>query len=326
MLNVGRKEWFRLGLIRLLFLAVFLLGTAELVLGVTSNVLAAGRQADSQLSDCTSRLHEPYFGSRVVVETNEVACNDLTSFGGTVAIDGILRGKILAFGSNVVVTGTVYGNIYVYGGKITLQSGSHVHGNIYIYGGQSDKDQNSQLDGSIIDRTGRVDDLLISNGGFSFPFWSILTWVALGMLLTSLLPEHVMLVRTTVVHKMRRSFIIGLLSILLAPLVMVVSIALILSIPLAIIVALGLIAAWALGTVAIGWLIGDHILRRVAPDRNKRSLQVVVGLTVLVLAGSIPYIGWLISMGVGMLGLGAVLLSRFGTRLYGQPKHPIILS
>lgn len=326
MLNVGRKEWFRLGLTRLLFLAVLLLGTAELVLSVTSNVLAAGRHADSQLSDCTSRLYEPYFGSRVVVETNEVACNDLTSFGGTVAIDGILRGKILAFGSNVVVTGTVYGNIYVYGGKITLQSGSHVHGNIYIYGGQSNKDQNSQLDGSIIDRTGRVDDLLISNRGFSFPFWSILTWVALGMLLTSLLPEHVMLVRTTAVHQTQRSFIIGLLSILLAPLVMVVSIALILSIPLAIIVALGLIAAWALGTVAIGWLIGDHILRRVAPDRNKRSLQVVVGLTLLVLAGSLPYIGWLISMGVGMLGLGAVLLSHFGTRLYGQPKHPIILS
>jgi hypothetical protein len=46
---------------------------------------------------------------------------------------------------------------------------------------------------------------------------------------------------------------------------------------------------------------------------------------VLVLAGSLPYIGWLLSIGAGLIGLGAVFLSRFGTRLYSQPKKPITL-
>ena len=103
---------------------------------------------------------------------------------------------------------------------------------------------------------------------------------------------------------MRRSLVLGLLSALLAPAVLAVLVALIISIPLAIIVAIGLVAAWALGTVAIGWLVGDYILRTLTPhQQHTRVAQVVVGL----------------------LGLGAVFLRRFGTRLYTQPRQPLPL-
>lgn len=182
-----------------------------------------------------------------------------------------------------------------------------------------------QLHGSVFDCTKSVGSILSSDVGLEFRFWFILTWVALGVLLTTLLPEHVMLVRTTAKSKSRRSLVLGLLSILLAPAVLIVLAALIISIPLAILVVVGLIAAWALGTVAVGWLVGDFILRTVAPHQNTRPMQVVVGLTVLALAESLPYVGLLISLGAGLLGLGAVFLSRFGTRLYGQPKQPLPL-
>jgi hypothetical protein len=181
-----------------------------------------------------------------------------------------------------------------------------------------------QLDGTITDHTyNRSFPSRI--GEFNFPFWSLVVWVFLGIGLITLLPEHVMFVRTTVTTKTRRSIIIGLLSIVLAPAVLVVLVALILPIPLALILALGLVAAWILGTVAVSWIMGERILRAVAPQYNTRLIDVVVGLTVLVLVGSIPYIGWLISIGVGLLGLGAAFLSRFGTRLYSQPKQPLTL-
>ncbi len=341
MRKVGQRAWFRPALSMLLFLGALLLGAVQLVavpvraagnmVGTTLAVEPGSTSgstlptSDSRQGDCTSERHTPYFGDRVVIDVNEVACTDLTLFGGTVAINGEVKGKVVTFGGNIKITGTVEGDIYVYGGSVTLLSGSHVHGDIHISGGHWVRDTNSQLDGSVIDRSESLNGLLFGNGGFSFPFWSLLTWLALGLALTSLLPEHVTIVRTTVADKMRRSLVIGLLSILLAPPVLIVLIALIVPIPLAIIVALGLLAAWAFGTVAVGWLIGDAILRRVAPHRYTRNLQVVVGLATLVLAGSLPYIGWLISIGVGMLGLGAVFLSRFGTRLYGKPRQPLTL-
>ena len=326
MRKAGRRQWFMLLLAGLLLIAAFLIGGGgELLAGITTPVMAADRHGNDSGSACTSGHQEPSFGSTVVVDTSEVVCGNLTSFGGTVAINGEVRGDVVAFNSTMVIAGTVDGNVDLYGGAVTLQNGSHVHGDIHLYGSNWIRGPGSQLDGAVIDHTKHVGWPLPERGGFSFPFWAILIWIALGMLLTSLFPEHVMLVRTTVVNKMQRSLVIGLLSILLALPVLVVLIALIFSIPLAIIVALGLIAAWALGTVAIGEIIGEYIVRTVAPQRSTRLIQVVVGLTVLVLAGSLPYIGWLISLGAGLLGLGAVFLSRFGTRLYSQPKRPLPL-
>jgi len=326
MLNVRCRKWLVIALsLALSLIALFVSGSGQLLAGITPAAMAASTGVTGAKSDCTYTQHGPSFGGTIVVDTNEIECGNLTTFGGTVAINGEVRGDIVAFNSNVVIAGRVDGNIHMYSGRVILQSGSLLYGNIDLYGGRWVGGSNAQINGSVIDHTKQVGWLYADNGGFTFPFWSLLIWVALGILLTFLLPEHVMLVRTTVVSKTRRSLLIGLLSILLAPAVLIVLIALVLSIPLAIIVGLGLIAAWALGTVAVGWLVGDHILRRVAPHRNTRLMQIVVGLTVLVLAGSLPYIGWLISIGVGLLGLGAVFLSRFGTRLYSQPKQPLTL-
>ncbi len=290
----------------------------------TPSVLAADKQIEESWDQCSNEHHEPSLGGTVIVDSNQLVCNDLTAFGGTVVINGTVRGDVVVFGVNLVIAGTVVGNVDLYGGTVTLDSSSRVLGDINLYAGAHIQGNSAQA-GAVLYHASQVEWPLVSTDEFSFPFWPLLTWVALGLLLTWLLPEHVMFVRTTVVIKPKRSLLIGLLSVLLTPAVMVVLIALILTIPVAIIVALGLIAAWALGTVAIGWVIGEQIVRRVAPHRNKRPVQVVVGLTVLVLAGSLPYVGCWISLGAGLLGLGAVFLSRFGTRLYSQPKQPLTL-
>lgn len=321
------RQWCRLAMV---LLVAFVLGGSQLLANLTgfAGIVPIARAASDitfhEQGDCTSKHHSPSFGGTVVVDRGEVECGNLTTFGGTVVVNGKVQGDILAFNSNIVIAGTVDGNIDIYGGSVTLQSDSYVHGDVHLYGGRWVGDQNTHLSGTVIDETKHV-NWLFAGSGFSFIFWILLAWVGLGFLLTSSLPEHVMIVRTTVVNNTRRSAIIGLLSALLALPVIIVLVALILSIPLVIIVGLGLVAAWTLGTVAVGWLIGEYILSRVAPHQNTRTMQVVVGLTVLVLAGSLPYIGWLISLGAGLLGLGAVFLSRFGTRLYSPPKDPLTL-
>ena len=273
---------------------------------------------------CTRNINGPAFSENIVIGSREVVCGNVTSFGGSVTIQGELHGNVTAFNSNTFIAGQIFGNLTVFGGTIVLTSTEQIHGHISINGTRKLNAQSKQLDGVIPDH---VQDRSFPGimGEFTFPFWSLVIWTILGIALSSLLPEHVMFVRTTVTTKTRRSIIIGLLSILLAPAVLVVLAALILTIPLALILGLGLIAAWILGTVAISWTIGEYILRAVAPKYNTRLIDVVIGLTVLVLVGSIPYIGWLISIGVGLLGLGAVFLSRFGTRLYSQPKQPLTL-
>jgi len=273
---------------------------------------------------CTRNIHGPSFRENIVIGSSEVVCGDVTSFGGSVTVQGALHGNVTAFNSNTFIAGQIFGNLTLFGGTFVLNGEEQIHGHITLYGTKELNTKGKQIGNTAIDLTQKR-SFSGSLSEFTFPFWSLVIWTLLGIVLSSLLPEHVMFVRTTVTTKTRRSIIIGLLSIILAPAVLVVLVALILPIPLALILGLGLIAAWILGTVAISWTIGEYILRVVAPKYNTRLIDVVVGLTVLVLVGSIPFIGWLISIGVGLLGLGAVFLSRFGTRLYSQPKQPLTL-
>ena len=312
----------------LVLLAAFLL--AECIeVGRMPTAFASGARV-SQTSEqikqvCTGSHRGPSFGANIVVDSDEIVCGNVTSFGGTIVIQGEVQGDVVAFGTSVIIDGTVHGTISVYGGSITLQNNASVYGDIHLCQGSWTPGGDQHLHGNFDGCPKSADQLLTSDAGPDFRFWSTLAWIALGTLLVVLLPEHVMLVRTTVTSKMRRSLVLGLLSTLLALPVLAILVALIISIPLAIIVVIGLIAAWALGTVAVGSLLGEYIVRVVAPQKNTRPVQVVVGLTVLVLAGSLPYIGWFITIGAGLIGLGAVFLSRFGTRLYSQPKQPIML-
>lgn len=331
----------------LVFLAAFLIGGgAEALTGNRLTAFAAsandqtenisqseqsgrtfqtGTKLATQHSSCVpvGDQRKPSFGSAVVVTSGEVVCGDLTSFGGSVIISGEVDGDVVTFGGDVVVAGRVNGNVTLYGGNLNLQDGAHVNGDIHVCGGQWAEDANSQLHGNVFACTRSIGELLLSDEGPSFHFWSALAWILFGILLSTLLPEHVMFVRSTVQNKAKRSLALGVVTILLAPAILVVLIALIISIPLAILVAVVLLAAWALGTVAIGTLIGDRLLRSILPQHNTRYIQVIVGIALLALVGSLPIIGFISSIAVGLIGLGAVFLSRFGTRLYSPPRQPL---
>jgi len=327
MRKAGRKYWRTLVLLGL----ALILGTSLLIQGVglvwgwlAPAVQTSGSGNPAETAECTSQQHEPLVGQALIVNGDEVRCGDLTLFGGSLDVTGQVRGNIRAFGSNINIAGTVDGNVDLYGSTATLQPGSHVRGNIEVFGGRARSEKGAHLDGTVNNRSEHISFWLPGvNSGFTFPLWPMVIWVALGLVFTSLLPEHLMFVRTTLASKARRSLLLGLLSFLLAPAVLLVLMALIIPIPLAMMIAIGLIAAWALGTIAFGWLVGEYIMRVIAPRHNTRLAQVTVGLIVLVMVGSLPYIGWLVSIGAGLLGMGAVFLSRFGTRLYSQPRQPL---
>ncbi len=334
--KVSRKQWFTFTLLGLMLFAAFFIGVGlEALQGETQTVAAVettgriratGQATLSHLRDCSQAHRGPSFGRVVVVTDEEVVCGDLTSFGGSATIRGVVKGDVVMFAGNMVIDGVVNGDVSLYGGNLTLGNNAQVNGDVHVCGGIWRQGSSSQLHGSAFACTKSLGALLAGASSGSMRFWFTLVWVIVGLLLTSLLPENVMLVCTTAKSKMGRSFVLGLLSVLLAPAILAVLIGLIIAIPLAILIAIGLIGAWALGTVAVGWIVGDYIVHSVAPQQHStRFLQVIVGMTALVLAGTLPTIGLWIAIGSGLVGLGAVLLSRFGTRLYTPPRHPLPL-
>lgn len=317
-----RITWFLLVLAGVLLIPALFQGGMFFLSGAPT-AEAANQIGKNSGGTCTSANRTPIIGGTLVIGPHEVRCNGLTVLGGSVTLLGEIRGNVLVFGGTFDVDGGVSGDITVFGGTLRLYPGSHIHGNVNMYGGQVYRDQGTRVDGTV-DEHGKH-AWFPGFSTFSFPFLFLLITLPLGLLCVGFLPEHITFVATTIQRRLRRSFFLGLLSCGLAPVVMIVLIALVVTIPFAFIILLGVLIAWALGLIAIGWIFGGRVLHALNIYHSSRYLQVIVGLVALALLSALPYIGWLISLGAGLIGLGAVLLSRFGTRPYDYPKKPLSL-
>src|ERR1700686_2493161 len=106
---------------RFLFLLIGVLFVSLLVTssitGLLSSASPAALAADGQ-NPCTSSNQRPSFGGTITVAAGNVLCSNVTMIGGTVSIQGLVRGNILAFGSTIFLDGGVNGDIKLFGGSI----------------------------------------------------------------------------------------------------------------------------------------------------------------------------------------------------------------
>jgi hypothetical protein len=119
---------------------------------------------------------------------------------------------------------------------------------------------------------------------------------------------------------------LGLLTVILAPLVLLFLVITICLSPLALIGVLILVVAWGLGLIALGLEIGTRLAERMNHDWAP-ALSAGLGtlLLIFVLDGLrefVPCVGWLFPAIAGMVGLGAVLVTRFGTHVYPLEPPP----
>lgn len=308
-------------LIGVVIVSLFITGNMTGILPATSPAALASSGATS----CTaSSSQRPSFGSVITVKTGKALCGDVTIAGGSVSVQGLVRGNILAFGSSILLDGGVSGDIRLFGGSIRFGPGSYVSGNVNLYGSRVDGSKEVHIGGTFDDHSKNTG--LFGLGAFNLPIWFLLLMLPLGLLYARFFPEHVMFISASVKNQTRRSLMIGLLSALLAPAILLILIALIISIPLALIVLLVLLIAWTAGTIAICWMLGEQVIRAFTTRPPARYLQVMIGVIMLAVFISLPVIGWIVFPGTGIVGIGAVFLSRFGTRLYRRPEQPLSIS
>jgi len=67
------------------------------------------------------------------------------------------------------------------------------------------------------------------------------------------------------------------------------------------------------GFIAVGQFIGARLLRLVKRSGSGIVRETFWGLVTLWLIGWIPYVGWMVKALALVIGLGATLVSRFGT-------------
>jgi hypothetical protein len=227
---------------------------------------------------------------------------------GQITISGTVEQNVVAIGGSIVLTRTavVNGDVVTLGGIIVMGKGADVHGTL------------TEINSSNI--SAAISDLLSDDWeGWSwlFAIFSVVVFFAiliLALLIVALIPKPIQVIAETIktnTFKVSLSGLLGLLLIVPIAVLLTISVIGIVLIPLEMILV---VSAALLGFIAVSQLVGRRVLMLIKRTGGGVIRQTFWGLITLWLIGWIPYVGWIIKVLAVVLGLGGVIMTRFGTK------------
>jgi hypothetical protein len=279
-------------------------------------------------------------GQDFTLKSGDALNGDLVVIGGAVTIEktASVRGDVVVIGGSLKLDGETTGSAVVIGGVVGLGAQASITGDLVTVGGTVQRAEGSHVGGNVV--TNLPPPTLVvpvaptaavppvpPPPGFHFDFGPFgkaagvllqaIGLAALAMLLTVFLHPQLDRVGQALTLQPFMAGSMGLLTVVLAPITLVIlSITLIL-IPVALAAVVLLILAWLFGVVAFGMEVGDRFTKAIhrtwepvlSTGFGTFLLCIVVGMVNLV-----PCVGWLAPLIVGFVGLGAAVMTLFGTR------------
>ncbi|WP_434348818.1 hypothetical protein ACN6A1_16845 [Myxococcus virescens] len=267
-------------------------------------------------------------------------------YGGNLVVHGHVKDDAVAFGGNLEVHGRVDGDAHAFGGNVILGPDAHVEGDVSAFGGSVERDDDAQVEGSIESfggaGIGRMVASEIKKGvkeakdpsesrrdrdddgaglaGFILTFAVLF---GLGFLGQMFFPARMKQLGEEVRRKPVQAGLTGFVGLLaMIPLTVVLCITII-GIPVALVLWMAAPVAAALGYAAVASELGTRL--PIFRGRKTQAVVLALGLLVLMVVGSLPIVGPLITTLVALMALGAVVRTRFGHRPQGMPE-PVIPS
>lgn len=260
-------------------------------------------------------------GGNVTIEKDAQVNGSVVVVGGNLAMDGAINGDTVLIGGNLNLAGKVTGNIALIGGQANLTASAVVQGDVSTIGGQLARDPDAKISGKIINNAAPdAGSLSAPNRYFGFhPFSEVFRMIfkSLGMALAALLLTLLLDAQMKRVgdYAFSQPVIAGGVGLLAS----VVAFLLILTILPIFVLA----CAWILGVVAIGQEVGRRFVHAI--NQNWQPiLSAAVGTFLLVfvvgLAGLIPCFGWIFKFALALVGIGAAVMTRFGSQSGAAPS------
>jgi hypothetical protein len=290
------------------------------------------------------------FGSNYTLESGDTFEGDLVVFGGNVTIeeDASVNGDLVVIGGTIKSNGETSGSVVVVGGQVSLEESALVSGDVVTIGGQLNRAEGAKIEGEVVNNVApnvsfpsgslpptapdapNMPDVAPPNININYnpfgEFFGILVWAvgaaAFAMLLSLFWQPQIERTGQAIISQPVMTGAIGLLSVVVAAI-------LFLTILPPIIIAF----AWFFGIVAMGLQVGERLANSFNQEWTP-PLTIGFGTFLLVLAGGIigliPCLGGLVLFLLGIAGIGAAVITLFGTRpiqipsmtVYTPPANP----
>ena len=283
-------------------------------------------------SDCNNA--QSVFGDSYTLGEGETLNSNLVVFGGNVAIEegATVNCSVVVLGGNVEIAGAVDEDVTVIGGELSAVGGSISRDEgAEVKGGET---QGFNWEGS---RPFRflpipfrfVDPVFYVVQAALNVVFSAIAMGLLALLVVLFWPDQTARVSAAVTTAPVASGGLGLLTLIAVPVLIVVTAITICLSPFSAVGALVFAAAILFGWMALGMLVGARLtaalnLRNLSPAVSAGIGTLLFTLAANVIGWVVPCVGWVVPVMLAAIGLGAVALTRFGTRPYlsGLPPQP----
>ncbi|MCB2178688.1 hypothetical protein KQH61_04655 [bacterium] len=301
------------------------------------------------------RDDEVVFFGTYTLESGETLVGNLVVFGGVVSLepDSSVIGDVVVFGGNVTAEGEISKNFVAIGGVVSLMETALIHGDLIAPATVVQREEGATILGQIITENIPQIDIpeipeldstpvepstptIVDNVSTALrpvvQFFAVLAralvFSAVAVLTFLIAPQHGSRVSRTIETNPVLSGGFGFLSVAVF-VAAVVTLALLsitvilipLTVPAIILLSLALALGLLFGLIAAGAEVGRRMMQAFKQEWSTTlrvsvgsfSLAFVLGLLSM---GLWSFLGSLLWMAVGAMGLGSVLLTRFGTRDY----------
>jgi hypothetical protein len=292
-------------------------------------------------------------GSNYTLGEGETLDGSLLVMGGNamLAEGSTVQGDIIILGGNLKADGLVKGDVNVIGGLVSLGSTAVIQGDVNTVSANLLREEGARIEGSVNNETNfpfafglpgrfqwpllpgitpgeipapvRFDPALSFIGGVLWWLGRSFIWAFLALLAVMFFPQRVERTAATALDQPFAAGGLGCLTTLVVPLVLILLAITICGIPIALLGLAAFALAWALGIIALGMETGKRLAALLNQDWAP-SVAAALGVFLLTLTingigALVPCIGWLAPFTVGLIGLGAVLITRFGAQESSQP-------
>lgn len=256
----------------------------------------------------------------------------ITSVGRDVVVSQALPGRVVCVLADVRIAARVSGDVVVWGGNVSFAPGGSIAGDLLVFGGRLEEPPGRMLPvegrvstpGSILRlyltelgrapwEGGRAEASAV--GGLRLIALSL--WLAVALALLYLFASPLSRAAMSAEEDWSGSLLAGALGVLTLFLAAGAALSLLpsaLAIPIALVSAAIAVGAKVFGMAALFLLLGQKLLKSVAPARRPAALA--AGFVVLGGVSLVPFLGALVWSAASIVAVGVALVSRFGTPRY----------
>ncbi len=261
------------------------------------------------------------------------APGSITSVRQDIVVSQEVPGRVVAVLANVRIAARVSGDVIVWGGNVSFAPGGAVAGDLVVFGGSIELPEGRTVppvEGRV-STPGSLLHIYLSEmrrapweqSAFGAPVLSglhllaLAAWLAVALALLWLFSSPLSRAAMLADEDWSGSLLAGALGVLTLFLAAGAALSLLpapLGIPIALAMAVVAVLAKIFGMAALFLLIGQKIVKSVAPARRPAALA--AGFVVLGGVSLLPFVGALLWSVASIVAVGVTLVSRFGTPRY----------